>query len=281
LRENQDEHYSVTEPIHITSPADPRLDAYRNIRERDLSAREGIFIGETFVVLEAMLLRPMSIVSMLASARMTARVHASAMTAQCEAPLYTADDAVLEAVTGIDLHRGVLAVGRRADFEPCAMSDYAPSTPPRTVLVLEDCNNIDNIGQLFRIAAAFAVDAVLLSPSCHDPLYRKSLRVSTGNALKVTAIRAKEWPSDLREFCARFDLTLVATAIQSSVPIASLNPPSRVAIVVGHESNGVSDAVRALAQHTVRIPMSRGVDSLNVAVSAALALDRLSNGERI
>jgi 23S rRNA (guanosine2251-2'-O)-methyltransferase len=85
----------------------------------------------------------------------------------------------------------------------------------------------------------------------------------------------------LREFCARFDLTLVATAIQSSVPIASLNPPSRVAIVVGHESNGVSDAVRALAQHTVRIPMSRGVDSLNVAVSAALALDRLSNGERI
>ncbi|MFN9126286.1 MAG: TrmH family RNA methyltransferase, partial [bacterium] len=165
-------------------------------------------------------------------------------------------------------------------FEPVAPEAYAPAAAPRTVLVAEGITNIDNIGQLFRIAAAFAVDAVLLSPDCHDPLYRKSLRVSTGNALKVPAIRARAWPADLAAFCARFDLTLVATAIQSSVPLASIGHPPRVALVVGHESEGVTPAVRALAKHVVRIPMAKGVDSLNVAVSAAIALDRLSNGTR-
>ena len=155
-----------------------------------------------------------------------------------------------------------------------------PARAPRTVLVCEDITNIDNIGQLFRIAAAFAADAVLLSPTCHDPLYRKSLRVSTGNALKVPAVRAAEWPADLARFCARFDLALVSTAIQSSVPLRSIAQPERVAIVVGHESKGVSAEVRAMSRHVVRIPMASGVDSLNVAVSAAIALDQLSRGER-
>jgi tRNA G18 (ribose-2'-O)-methylase SpoU len=173
-----------------------------------------------------------------------------------------------------------VGLGLRAPFDPVAPDAYAPAAPPRTVLVAEGITNIDNIGQLFRIAAAFAVDAVLLSPDCHDPLYRKSLRVSTGNALKVPAIRARAWPDDLAALCARFDLTLVATAIQSSVPLASIGHPPRVALVVGHESEGVTPAVRALAKHVVRIPMAKGVDSLNVAVSAAIALDRLSNGTR-
>ena len=266
---------------HVPHSSDSRLDAYRDIRERDLAARDGVFIGETLVVLEAMLLRPASVVSLLTTERMCARVAAMRAAAGCEAPHYCVSEDVMEAVTGIDLHRGVLAVGKRADFEPCAIDAYAPTTAPRTVLVLEDCNNIDNIGQLFRVAAAFAVDAVLLSPTCHDPLYRKSLRVSTGNALKVPAIRARDWPRDLARFCERFDLTLVTTAIQSSIPIASLAPPPRVAIVMGNEMHGVTDEVRALARHIVRIPMARGVDSLNVAVSAAIALDRLTQGERV
>jgi tRNA G18 (ribose-2'-O)-methylase SpoU len=198
----------------------------------------------------------------------------------CSAPLYTADDAVLEMLTGIDLHRGVLAVADRAAFEPLAIDAYAPARAPQTVLVCEDITNIDNIGQLFRIAAAFAADAVLLSPTCHDPLYRKSLRVSTGNALKVPAVRATDWPGDLARFCARFELALVSTAIQSSVPLRSIAVPARVAIVVGHESKGVSAEVRAISRHVVRIPMAAGVDSLNVAVSAAIALDQLSRGPR-
>jgi len=271
---------SVTDAIVIDRADDPRIAGYADIREKELAARTGCFVGETLVVLEAMLLHQGAIQSVLASARMLGRTRAMLATAGCGAPLYTASDEILAELTGVDLHRGVLALGLRAPFEPVAPEAYAPPSPPRTVLVAEGITNIDNIGQLFRIAAAFAVDAVLLSPECHDPLYRKSLRVSTGNALKVPAIRAHAWPDDLAAFCRRFDLALVATAIQSSVPIASIGHPPRVAIVVGHESEGVTPGVRALATHVVRIPMASGVDSLNVAVSAAIALDRLSNGLR-
>ena len=271
---------SVTDAIVIDRADDPRIAGYADIREKELAARTGCFVGETLVVLEAMLLHSGAIRSVLASARMLERTRAMLAAAGCGAPLYTASDEVLAELTGIDLHRGVLALGLRAPFEPVAPEAYAPASPPRTVLVAEGITNIDNIGQLFRIAAAFAVDAVLLSPECHDPLYRKSLRVSTGNALKVPAIRARAWPDDLAAFCRRFDLALVATAIQSSVPIHAIGHPPRVAVVVGHESEGVTSAVRALATHVVRIPMASGVDSLNVAVSAAIALDRLSNGLR-
>jgi tRNA G18 (ribose-2'-O)-methylase SpoU len=270
----------VTAAIVIDRADDPLIAGYADIREKELAARTGCFVGETLVVLEAMLLHPAAIRSVLASARMLERTRVMLDAAGCEAPLYTASDEVLAELTGVDLHRGVLALGLRAPFDPVAPDAYAPAAPPRTVLVAEGITNIDNIGQLFRIAAAFAVDAVLLSPDCHDPLYRKSLRVSTGNALKVPAVRARAWPDDLAAFCARFDLTLVATAIQSSVPLASIGHPPRVALVVGHESEGVTPAVRALAKHVVRIPMAKGVDSLNVAVSAAIALDRLSNGTR-
>ena len=271
---------SVPEPIAIDRADDPRIAGFADIREKELASRTGLFVGETLVVLEAMLLHPRAMQAVLASTRMHERTRAMLDAADCAAPLYTAADEVLAELTGVDLHRGVLALGLRAPFDPVAPDAYAPAAPPRTVLVAEGITNIDNIGQLFRIAAAFAVDAVLLSPDCHDPLYRKSLRVSTGNALKVPAIRARAWPGDLAAFCARFDLTLVATAIQSSVPLASIGHPPRVALVVGHESEGVTPAVRALAKHVVRIPMAKGVDSLNVAVSAAVALDRLSNGQR-
>ncbi|MCE2885138.1 MAG: RNA methyltransferase [Planctomycetaceae bacterium] len=267
-------------PVAIIDPTDPRVAGFADVREKELAARTGLFVGETLVVLEAMLLRPETIRAVLASPRMLERTRTMLAEAHCAAPLYTAEDAVLEALTGIDLHRGVLALAERAAFEAIDPVTWVPASPPRTVLVAEDITNIDNIGQLFRIAAAFAVDAVLLSPECHDPLYRKSLRVSTGNALKVQALRARRWPEDLVALRERFGLSVVATAIQSSVPIASIGEPARVAVVVGHESEGVSAAVRALADHIVRIPMAAGVDSLNVAVSAAIALDRLSRGDR-
>ncbi len=271
----------MPDPLHIEDPTDPRLSPFCDIRERELAAREGLFMGETMIVLEAMLLRAAAIHSVLASPRMLARTVELLEFHHCSAPLYTASDETIEALTGIDLHRGVLAVAQRAAFEPISIDTYAPAVAPRTVLVCEDINNIDNIGQLFRIAASFAVDAVLLSPTCHDPLYRKSLRVSTGNALKVPSIRAARWPDDLSRFCTRFDLTLVATAIQSSVALRSIVPPARVAVVVGNEMNGVSAQTRAISSHIARIPMASAVDSLNVAVSAAIALDHFSQGKRV
>lgn len=272
---------ALASAIEILDAADPRVAAFANIREKELAARDGLFVGETLVVLEAMLAKPTTIQAVVSNARMLERTRAMLAAAECSAPLYFVSDAVLEALTGVDLHRGVLATAVRAPFEAIHPATWSPASPPRTVLVAEDITNIDNIGQLFRIAAAFGVDAVLLSPTCHDPLYRKSLRVSTGNALKVQALRAQRWPEDLADLRARFGFNIVVTAIQSSVPIASIGEPERVAIVVGHEGNGVSSEVRALADHVVRIPMAASVDSLNVAVSAAIALDRLSRGERV
>ncbi|MFM1821761.1 MAG: hypothetical protein RI967_27 [Planctomycetota bacterium] len=278
-----------TEPIAIADARDPRVAAFRDIRERELAARTGLFVGETIIVLEAMLARPEAVQAILASPRMLARVRELVAASGCRAPLYTASDEILEELTGIDLHRGILATGARAPFEACSPAEFLASpraTPARTILVAEDITNIDNIGQLFRIAAAFAADAVLLSPTCHDPLYRKSLRVSIGHALRVPAIRATRWPDDLVDLRAATGAEIVATAIQSSVPLGDVaraheaRPPRAVAIVVGHESKGVSAEVRAVADHIVRIPMAEGVDSLNVAVSAAIALDRLSLGAR-
>lgn len=279
----------MQEPIEVADASDPRVAAFRDIRERELAARTGLFVGETIIVLEAMLARPDAVRAILASPRMLARVRGLVAASGCRAPLYTASDAVLEELTGIDLHRGILATGERAPFEavpPAAFLARPHRAPPRTFLVAEDITNIDNIGQLFRIAAAFAADAVLLSPTCHDPLYRKSLRVSIGHALRVPAIRAARWPDDLALLREATGAEIVATAIQSSVPLDGVarahaeRPPRAVAVVVGHESKGVSPEVRAIADRTVRIPMAAGVDSLNVAVSAAIALDRLSLGAR-
>jgi tRNA G18 (ribose-2'-O)-methylase SpoU len=270
----------MNEPIVIERADDPRVLAFADIRERDRSTRDGIFLGETLVVLEAMLLQPHTIQAVLANRRMLARTQALLVARGCHAPIYTTSDEILQELTGIDLHRGVLATALRAPFEPLELDAYNPPRAPSTVLVLEGITNVDNIGQLYRIAAAFAVDLVVLSPECHDPLYRKSLRVSTGNALKVSSVRTQRWPEDLRTLISRFDLTLITTAIQTSVSLHTLPKPARVAIVVGHESEGVSPAIRAMSHHIARIPMARGVDSLNVAVSAAIALDRLSHGQR-
>ena len=148
----------MPEPTHIDRADDPRVACYADIRERELAARDGLFVGETLVVLEAMLARKAAVRSVLASPRMLARTAELLAAHGCEAPLLTAGDAVLEALTGIDLHRGVLAVAERAAFEPLAPDAYRPSIAPRTALVCEGITNIDNIGQLFRIAAAFAVD---------------------------------------------------------------------------------------------------------------------------
>ncbi|MEY2796346.1 MAG: hypothetical protein RIR10_2062 [Planctomycetota bacterium] len=278
---NDDRLRPMPSPIEIVDASDPRVAAFADIREKELASREGLFVGETLVVLEAMLLKPATVQAVLASHRMCDRAQEMLEKSHCRAPLFRATEAVLEQLTGVQLHRGLLATAVRAPFEAIDPARWNPASPPRTVLVAEDITNIDNIGQLFRIAAAFAADAVLLSPTCHDPLYRKSLRVSTGNALKVQALRATRWPEDLAMLRERFGLEIVATAIQSSVPVASIGEPARVAIVVGNEANGVSAEVRALANHIVRIPMAAGVDSLNVAVSAAITLDRLSRGMRV
>lgn len=260
--------------------ADPRLDGYREVRDRDLrgpDGRGGLFMGETPLVVERMLARPGMTVSVLVAER-----HAELMrelmdrTGNPDVPLIAVPAASLEALTGVDLHRGVLALGRRPD--PVAW-DPARAIPrrdgPFTLLGCEDLTNIDNIGQLYRISAAFAVDAVVLSPRCHDPLYRKSLRVSMGHALSVPTARCGRWPEDLRSIQESHGVRLIAAATgPGAIALPDFTWPHRSMLVVGNEFGGLRDETLSLCDATVRIPMATGVDSLNVAVAASICLER-------
>ncbi|MHC4785197.1 MAG: TrmH family RNA methyltransferase, partial [Planctomycetota bacterium] len=128
---------------------------------------------------------------------------------------------------------------------------------------------------------AFGVDAVVLSPSCHDPLYRKALRVSIGHALTVPFVRSADWPTELARLRREWGVTLIAAALDTrAVDLDSLERPKRVGLVVGQEYQGISRDTLDRCDHIVRIPMAAGVDSLNVAVAAAVCLHRFSTGRR-
>lgn len=275
----------MSEPIRIDDPDDARLDDYRAVRDRDLrgaAGRPGLFIGEQALIVERMLAVPGRTKSVLVQRAQLARI---APHVPADVPLYVVSDAVLRAVVGFDLHRGVLAVGWRpppgAQTLAVALPPPLDRTAPLTVLVCEDITHHDNLGMLLRNAAAFAVDAVVLSPRCHDPLYRRCLRMSIGHALDVPTARSADWPADLAALRDRWGCAIVAAATgPGAVALDDAPRLRRLALVVGTEGHGLSDAALALADHRVRIPMRRGVDSLNVAVAAAVCLHRLTTGDR-
>lgn len=276
----------------ISHPDDPVLEPYRLVQQRDragATARPGVFVGESPLVLAAMLQQPGCTVSVLASEAQCERAQELIQAASAAWPegtqvpeLLVVPQSFLEPVTGFNVHRGLLALGRRP--EPAALASVVPSRDrPATLLCVEGVNNMDNIGQLFRVAAAMAVSAVVLSPDCHDPLYRKSLRVSCGCVLRVPWVRADDWHAALGELRSQHGVALVAaTGRGARTPTeVAADVGTRVAIVVGAEFAGLSERTIALADHAVRIPMAAGVDSLNVAVAAAVLLDHLSVGQRV
>ena len=185
-------------------------------------------------------------------------------------PVYIADAAVLETVTGYNLHRGALAAMHRPVLpEPAALLENA-----RLVVVLEDIVDHTNVGAIFRSAAALGADAVLVTPRCADPLYRRSVRVSMGTVLQVPWTRLPDWP-DARTVLASAGFHIAALALSDdSVDLDEFvaQRPERVALLLGSEGDGLSRAALRHADSVVRIPMGNGVDSLNVAAASAVAL---------
>ncbi len=266
--------------FQIKEADDPRLDDYRGIRDREMRGRgghEGLFVGEQPLIVEHMLRLPDVTRSVLVSPNWVERI---APAAPDDVPVYVAPLEIMKDLAGFNIHRGVLAVGYRDRVEGRGL-DEALARRRVTLLLCENINNIDNIGLLFRNAAAFGVDGVMLSPRCHDPLYRKSLRVSIGHALSVPFARSRDWAADLRRLRCEHDVTIIAAATgDQAVPLDDVPRPRRVALLVGDEFEGLEDASLALCEHVVRVPMAEGVDSLNVAVAAAVCLHRLSTGAR-
>lgn len=283
---------SIGGPIAVADIADPRLDDYRSLRDRDLSGArrsEGVFIGETIPILIAMLAQPGLTRSVLSSQRMAGRVEGAIAGACAGAsdtappPHFVVNDTLLEQTAGFDVHRGVLAVGMRTPLDN-RRADAPPFTTGRLLLALDSLNNIDNIGAIFRSAAAFGVDGVLLSRATHDPLYRKVVRVSMGNVLTTpyawcddlaaTLLRLRELRPDLRVLAA--DCAGDARDIAEFDVRVSIAPAPHI-VIIGNEFEGISPSVLDAATHRVRIPIAAGVDSLNAAVAASIILHRLSS----
>lgn len=271
--------------VPVASVDDPRLADYAQLRERDLRrVDEGLFVGEQWLVVEKMLAIPGLTRSVLIG---EPAVERFASRIPDDVTIFTAPIEVVEQLAGFAVHRGVLAIGRRdrvaaPDFATLAEGREVNRRPDtsRLLLLCEDITHLDNIGLLFRNAAAFGVDGVLLSPRCHDPLYRKSLRVSIGHALTVPWRRSDNWFADLDALRSR-GFTIVGAALgPGTIPLDDLKPPRRTALIVGTEFDGLSPATRARCDALVTIPMAAGVDSLNVSVAAAVCLYQLSRERR-
>ncbi len=254
----------------IIDPDDPRVEPYRAVRERDLAGRHGLFLAEGEVVVRTLLSRRsrFEVVSILLSEpRRTALADVLADRAR-DVPVYVAGRAVLDAIVGFPIHRGVLALGRR-DPGIDEGATLAPSGPA-LVLGLLGLANHDNVGGAFRNAAAFGADAVILDGGCCDPLYRKAIRVSVGAALTVPFARGGR-PEEVVEGLASSGFEVFALSPAGAEPIERIAWPERRALLVGQEGQGLPDRLLSRLR-TVRIDMVPGFDSLNVATAAGIAL---------
>jgi tRNA G18 (ribose-2'-O)-methylase SpoU len=266
----------MSDILHITDPEDARIAPYRQVRERDLVGRDGRFIAEGEVVLRAVARagrHPLSSVLM-------AEKRLDALSGVLEAlpgkpTVYVADQSVLDAIVGFHIHRGILALGEAVAL-PSAEELLASLGEQAMVLVLFGIGNHDNMGGIFRNAAAFGADAVLLAPDCCDPLYRKAIRVSVGAVLTTPFARIAPDEEPI-ELLARHGFTPLALSPAGETVLADLHPPARAAVLLGSEGPGLASNLLARAR-TISIPMTGGFDSLNVATTSGIVLHQLRFG---
>ena len=256
--------------VEITDPADPRLDDFRALSDADVRPdRRGIVIAEGVNVVQRLASSPYRVRAVVGLPDRVAALGPAL--SRLEAPVYSADKWLLSDVVGFRVTRGVLASAERPD--PLDPADVLRSVG--RVAVLEGLNDFENLGALFRNAAAFGVDAVLLDRRCADPLYRRSVRVSMGHVLRVPfAVVPDPWPESLsllREFTI-----LALTPDPAAVALREVPVPERWAVLLGAEGPGLTEAAMQAADRRVRIPMASGVDSLNVATAAAVAFSYLT-----
>lgn len=267
----------MAELIPIDDPDDPRVAAYRDIKERDLVGRQGLFMAEGETVLRALVRdAPERLLSLLIDGKRADKLAPVFAALPDGVPVHVVGQAVLDAITGFHLHRGVLAVGRKpaAPTAEALLAGVGARTQGRAiVLVLMGVANHDNLGGIFRNAAAFGVDGVILDADCCDPFYRKAIRVSIGATLSVpTAWLAPG--EDVVALLERRGFQALALSPAADEILARLRPPARAAVLLGAEGPGLSPAVMARTR-TIGIPMAGGFDSLNVATTSGVVLHHL------
>lgn len=255
------------------SPGDPRLEPFRHVGDHGWLRERHLFVAEGRLVVQRLVdLGRYDIDAVMVTAPAFQALE-GALTA-LDADVHVCDDATLAAVTGFQFHQGCLALARRpAQVPPDTLHGAS------TLLALEGVGNPDNIGGLFRIAAAFGVDGLLLDPTSGDPFYRKAIRTSMGAVLRMPFARLDDWPAALEPFRATGFSLVALTPDPAAEPIAqyaaTLPAAARLVLLAGAEGDGLSRLVLSRADARVRIPVDPAVDSLNVTVAAAVALDRL------
>lgn len=263
--------------IEITDFAAPELDIYARLREVQLLNRQdpeqGIFIAESPRVIERALDAGCVPLSFLVEKKHLEQEARTLMERCPESPFYTAEFDVLTQITGYKLTRGMLCAMRRP--KPLSVEEVCAGT--HRIAILENVVNPTNVGAIFRSAAALNMDAVLLTPDCSDPLYRRSIRVSMGTVFQIPWTYFPEdasWPEDGMKLLKERGFKTVSMALRNdSVEIDDpvLHAEERLAVILGTEGEGLASTTIADSDYTVKIPMSHGVDSLNVAAASAVA----------
>lgn len=261
-------------PILITDPADERLRDFVGLTDvklrRVLEPAGGLYLAESEKVIRRALAvghRPRAL--LMAERWLTDLADVVADVEAEGVPVYTGSAEVIEGITGYHLHRGALASMHRPPLAP--LEDVLAGA--RRVLVIEDVVDHTNVGAIFRSVAALGTDAVLVTPRCADPLYRRAIRVSMGTVFQVPWTRIEPWPGGVENLRAA-GFTIAALALsEDAVGLDELadDPPDRLAIILGTEGDGLARRTLGQVDLTVTIPMSGGVDSLNVAAAGAVA----------
>jgi tRNA G18 (ribose-2'-O)-methylase SpoU len=258
-------------PVVVVGDADdPRLVDYRHLKDRDLSAEGGgRFIAESERVVQRLLESRLAVHSVLVTRPRLETLAPVLRTTGRDCPVYLAEQPLLNRIAGFPVHRGCLAVGQRPASAVIPLQ-------ARTLLVLEDLVDADNLGASVRNAAAFGVDALVLSPRSADPFYRKAIRVAIGSTFTMPIVRLARWPDDLVALKRRLGFQVLGAVVDDrALPLATVRRAERVALLLGSEGPGLSAEARAACDGLVTIPMAAGADSLNVATAGAVALYHL------
>jgi tRNA G18 (ribose-2'-O)-methylase SpoU len=262
----------------ITDANDDRLAHYRALNDpahrMQLERTTRLLAVEGMTAIERLMASSLAIESILVTSNKLDRLAAVPPRDGSHVTVYVADRALLEAVAGFDLHRGAIAIAHR----PPDLRLDAVLSSTRTIAVLEGLTDHENLGSIARAARAFGIDALVLDPRCADPYYRRSIRVSMGEILHLPVVRTTTWPEPLLDL-QRVGFRVLGLTADGSTAIDDLrrHPDDRIAMVLGAEGPGLSEAARTHATELVAIPISAAVDSLNVGQAAAVAFHALRN----
>ena len=261
----------MSSPIPIAALEDARVAEYHHLLDPARLIERGLFVAEGRLVVRQLLNLPRWQLHSILLTAATAE-NLGDVLSLTKAPIYVVAQALMNEIAGFNIHRGCLALAHRAPVSGLPDLDRIATGPLSRVLVMEGVSNPDNVGGLFRTAAAFGVDLVVLGPSCGDPLYRKAIRTSMAATLVVPFVTAPQWPGAIDDLRTDGFTVAALTPRHEALPLRDLPRHAKLALLVGAEGDGLTEPAMAVSTIRVCIPMTAAMDSLNVTTAASIAM---------